>query len=397
MVTNQGPLSDIRVIELGQLIGGPFCGQLLGDMGADVIKVEPPKIGDPMRNWGQGEVKLWWEVVARNKRCVSADLRRAEGQDLVRRLILEADILLENFRPGTLEKWNLDPVELRKLNPRLIVIRVSGYGQYGPYSERPGFGGVGEALAGLRYVVGEPDRPPSRAGISIGDSLAASYGCMGALAALHHREKTGEGQVIDVALYEAVLQVMESLIPDYQISGLIRERSGAILPGVAPSNVYPCSDGDYMIAGNQDSIFRRLCTAMGQPELADDPRFVDHISRGRNQQELDDIISNWTRTLPAKRVEELMIEHAVPGGPVYRALEMLEDPHFAAREAIIEVESERFGPLKMQNCFPKFGGTPTRVRAPAAARVGQHNAEVYGELLGLSEGELSKLAGDGLI
>jgi formyl-CoA transferase len=396
-MANSGPLTDIRVVEMGQLIGGPFCGQLLGDMGADVIKVEQPGIGDPMRNWGRGDAKLWWEIVARNKRSVSADLRRPEGQDLVRQLILKADILLENFRPGTLEKWNLDPVELRKLNPRLIVIRVSGYGQTGPYSSRPGFGGVGEAMAGFRYIVGEPDRPPSRAGISIGDSLAASYGCMGALAALHHREKTGEGQIIDSALYEAVLQVMESLITEYQVSGIIRERSGAILPGVAPSNVYSCKDGDYMIAGNQDSIFRRLCTAMEMPALADDPRFVDHVSRGRNQQELDDLINQWTRHLTAAEVEALMVEHAIPGGPVYRAPEMLADPHFAAREAIIEVESERWGPIKMQNCFPKFSATPTSVRTAAPSRIGQHNAEVYGELLGLNDTDLDRLGADGLI
>lgn len=397
MTTNTGPLNDIRVIELGQLIGGPFCGQLLGDMGADVIKVEQPGTGDPMRNWGRGEAKLWWEVVARNKRCVSADLRRSEGQELVRKLVSEADILLENFRPGTLEKWNLDPVELRKQNPRLIIIRVSGYGQSGPYAGRPGFGGVGEAMAGFRYVVGEADRPASRAGISIGDSLAATYGCMGALAALHHRDKTGEGQIIDSALYEAVLQVMESLIPEYQISGIIRERSGAILPGVAPSNVYRCSDGDYMIAANQDSIFRRFCVAMGQPQLADDPRYATHIKRGDNQQELDDLVSDWTRTLSVAKVEALMVEHAIPGGPVNRAPEMLKDPHFAARDAIIEVESERFGKLKMQNSFPKFSGTPTGFRTPAASKVGQHNEEVYSELLGLETAELDRLESEGMI
>jgi crotonobetainyl-CoA:carnitine CoA-transferase CaiB-like acyl-CoA transferase len=394
---NQGALNDIRVIELGQLIAGPFCGQLLGDMGADIIKVEPPGAGDPMRQWGLGDDKVNWEVIGRNKKCVSANLRVAEGQDIVRRLASTADILIENFKPGTLEKWGLSPEALHAINPRLIIARMSGYGQTGPYSDRAGFGGIGEAMGGWRYIVGEPDRPPSRMGISIGDTLTATYGCMGILAALHVRERTGLGQVVDTALYESVLQVMESVVPEYDHSGIIRERSGSFLPGIAPSNVYQCRDGDFMIGGNNDGIFKRLCAAMGQPELAINPRYIDHLSRGKNQIELDGLINDWTKTLTIAEVDALMIAHSVPAGKVYRAPEMLADPHFAAREAIIGVETERYGTLKMQNAFPKFSATPSSVRSPAPSIVGQHNAEVYGALLGMDAAELARLKTSGVI
>ncbi|MEO5612103.1 CoA transferase [Sphingomonas sp.] len=386
-----GALRGIRVIEIGQLIAGPFCGQLLGDMGADVLKVEPPGDGDPMRNWGRGDDKLWWEVVARNKRSISANLRLPEGQQLVRKLATTADILIENFRPGTLERWNLAPESLQALNPRLIIVRVSGYGQTGPYSSRAGFGGIGEAMGGWRYIVGDPDRPPSRMGVSIGDTLAATYGCMGALAALHARERTGVGQIVDSALYEAVLQVMESLIPEYQVAGYVRERSGSALPGIAPSNVYPCKDGQYLIGANQDAVFARLCTAMGRPELADDPRYADHLARGRHQVELDALIADWTRNQTTAEVEKLMIEHGVPAGNIYRAPEMLADPHFKAREAIIDLPTEKWGPLKMQAPFPKLSHTPSSVRSPAPTQVGQHNAEIYGEELGYSADQLDAL------
>ena len=392
-----GALEGIRVIELGQLIAGPFCGQLLGDMGADVIKVEPPGAGDPLREWGQGTHKVQWEVIARNKRSVSANLRDPEGQELVRRLIATADVLVENFKPGTLEKWGLGPDQLRAANPGLIVARMSGYGQDGPYSGRAGFGGIGEAMGGWRYIVGEPDRPPSRMGISIGDTLTATYGCMGVLAALHHRSRTGEGQVIDAALYESVLQVMEGLVPEYAINGVIRERSGSVLKGIAPSNVYACKDGEYMIGANKDSLWQRLAKAMGRSELGNDPRFATHLARGENQTEIDALIEDWTRTLSVDEVDALMIAHAVPAGRVYRAPEMLSDPHFAARGAIVEVESERFGPLKMQGVFPQLSATPGAVRRPAPAKVGQHNAEVYGAELGLSDAELEALAARGAI
>jgi formyl-CoA transferase len=396
-VTDSGALHGLRVVELGQLLAGPFCGQLLGDMGADVIKVEPPGAGDPMRMWGQGEEKVQWEVIARNKRSVSANLRIPEGQALARKLIAQADIVIENFKPGTMEKWGMAPDTLLAENPGLIIARMSGYGQTGPYSDRAGFGGIGEAMGGWRYIVGEPDRPPSRMGISIGDTLTATYGCIGVLAALHVREKTGKGQVVDAALYESVLQVMEGLVPEYDHGGFIRERSGSILPGIAPSNVYRCSDGEYMIGANKDSLWQRLAEAMGRPELGSDPRYATHIARGHNQRELDDLINAWTRTLTVSELDAMMSEYSIPAGRVYRAPEMLEDPHFKAREAIVEVETDRFGKLKMQNAFPKLSATPSSVRRAAPSIVGQHNAEVYGELLGLGEAELAELSAAGAI
>ena len=391
-VENRGALAGLRVVELGQLLAGPFCGQLLGDMGAEVIKVELPGAGDPMRNWGLGTDKVNWEVIARNKKSVSASLRVPEGQALVRRLIATADILVENFKPGTLEKWGLGPDVLHAANPGLIIARMSGYGQTGPYSDRAGFGGIGEAMGGWRYIVGEPDRPPSRMGISIGDSLTATYGCMGVLAALHSRHATGKGQVIDTALYEAVLQVMESVIPEYDHMGVIRERSGSFLPGIAPSNVYGCHDGDFMIGADNDMIFKRLCFAMGEPELADDPRYTSHIARGHNQLELDSRINVWTGRHSVAEVEALMIEHSIPAGKVYRAPEMIADPHFQAREAIVEVETERFGKLKMQNVVPRLSATPSSIRSPAPSQVGQHNAEIWGGLLGIDAAERDRLA-----
>ncbi len=394
---NRGALNGIKVIELGQLIAGPFCGQLLGDMGAEVIKVEPPGTGDPMRQWGNGPQKVWWEVIARNKKSVSANLRTAQGQELARGLAMKADILIENFKPGTMEKWGLGPDALHALNPRLIIVRMSGYGQHGPYATRAGFGGIGEAMGGWRAIVGDPDRPPSRMGISIGDTLAATYGCMGALAALHAREATGRGQVVDSALYEAVLQVMESLVPEYALSGFVRQRSGSILKGIAPSNVYQCKDGEYLIGANQDAIFKRLCTAMGRPDLAQDPRYATHLARGANQRELDELIESWTSQHTMAEVEALMVEHSIPAGRIYTAAEMLEDPHFTAREAIVEVETERFGKLAMQNAFPKLSDTPSAIRSPAPSQVGQHNAQIYGEWLGLDAAALAELSAQGII
>ncbi|MEO7786979.1 MAG: CoA transferase [Sphingomicrobium sp.] len=399
---NQGALAGIRVIEMGQLIAGPFCGQLLGDMGAEVIKLEPPHVdgkggGDPMRGWGHGEAKLWWEIVARNKKSVSCNLRIPEGQEIVRKLIVEADILIENFKPGTLEKWNLGPAALHAINPRLIIVRVSGYGQTGPYSSRAGFGGIGEAMGGWRAIVGDPDRPPSRMGVSIGDSLAATYGCMGALAALHARERTGRGQVVDSALYEAVLQVMESLVPEYVVSGHVRQRTGSVIEGVSPSNVYPCSDGEYLIGANQDAVFRRLCAAMGQPALADDERYATHIARARHLAELDELIAEWTRTLTVAEVEQSMIDHSVPAGRIFGAADMLGDPQFVARESLVEVDSPRWGRFKMQNSFPRLSDTPSSIRSLAPGSVGEHNDEVLGGMLGFDEAEIARLMAAGAI
>ncbi len=393
---NKGALAGIKVIELGQLIAGPFCGQLLGDMGADVIKVEPPGAGDPMRTWGNGAHKLWWQVIARNKRGVSANLRVPEGQNLLRRLLEGADILIENFKPGTMEKWGLGPDDLHAEFPRLIIVRMSGYGQTGPYSDRAGYGGIGEAMGGWRAIVGDPDRPPSRMGVSIGDTLAATYGCMGALAALHARAASGKGQVVDSALYEAVLQVMESVVPEYAAMGLVRQRSGSILPGIAPSNVYPASDGEYMIGGNGDTVFARLCAAMGQPGLAADPRYATHIARGEHQRELDDLIASWTSQQTIAELEALMIAYSVPAGRVYTGREMLADPHFAAREALAQVPHPELGEVTMQAPMPKLSANPSTIRRAAPQTVGQDNAEVYGAL-GLDAAALADMAERGII
>ncbi|MGI9309274.1 MAG: CaiB/BaiF CoA transferase family protein [Gammaproteobacteria bacterium] len=397
---NKGPLSDLRLIEMGTLLAGPFCGQLMGDFGAEVIKVEPPNQGDPMREWGREKahgMSLWWPVIARNKKSVTLNLREQEGQEIARELISKADFLLENFRPGTMERWNLSYDELYKINPKLIMIRVSGFGQTGPYSKRAGFGAVGESMGGLRYVCGDPTTPPSRMGISIGDSLAATFACIGALSALHHRERTGEGQVVDSAIYEAVLNMMESLITEYDKGGYIRERTGAILPNVAPSNVYPTKDEKFiLIAANQDTVFKRLADAMGQPELAEDERYATHTARGAVQQELDDLISKWTKTIEADALEQLMEDNGIPSGQIYRAPEMLEDAQFQAREAIVTTMHPKFGELKMQNVAPKLSKTPGSVRLPGPA-LGQHNGEIYGDLLGYSAEQVADLLDKGII
>lgn len=392
----KGPLTHIRVIELGQLIAGPFCGQLMADMGADVIKVEPPGKGDPMRDWGRGDYPLWWTVCARNKRCVTANLRIPEGQDIVKKLVKEADILLENFRPGTMEKWGLSYEELSKINPGLIMVRVSGYGQTGPYSSRAGYASVGEAMGGMRYLSGYPGMKTCRTGLSIGDSLAATYACVGALAALEHRNKTGEGQVVDSAIYESVLNIMEATIPEYTISNYIRERSGSVLPNVAPSNVYDCKDGSFLIGANQDTVFKRLCKAMDRSELAEDESYATHTARGKNQDELDDLINEWTKTKTMEEVDALMIENGVPAGRVYRAPEMLEDLHFQAREAIVDVPHEKWGNLKMQNVFPKLSKTPGEIRWSGPAH-GEHTDEVYGDVLNMNGAELAALRGKDVI
>jgi crotonobetainyl-CoA:carnitine CoA-transferase CaiB-like acyl-CoA transferase len=393
---NRGPLADVRVLELGQLIAGPFCGQLLGDMGAEVIKLEPPGVGDAMRDWGRG-LPVWWSVIARNKKSATLNLREPRGQQLLRDLVMHTDMLIENFRPGTMEKWGLSYDALSAINRGLIMVRVSGFGQTGPYAERAGYGSVGEAMGGIRYVAGDPDRPPVRTGLSIGDSLAATFACMGALAALHHRASTGVGQVVDSAIYEAVLAMMESTVPEYSEGGLIRERSGAILPKTAPSNVYPTRGGEMIVMGaNQDSVFARLCDAMERPALARDPRFVDHVARGENQAELDELISAWTATLDADPLLARLNEFGVPAGRIYRAPDMLADPHFAARRSIVDVPHPTFANLKMQDVFPRMSATQGTVRWPGPP-LGAHNDEVYGGLLNLSADERARLQRDGVI
>lgn len=390
-----GPLEGIRVIELGQLLAGPFCGQLLADFGAEVIKIEAPGAGDPLRDWGReraGGKALWFPIVGRNKKSVTIDLRQKEGQALARQLAAGADILVENFRPGTMEKWGLGYEALAAENPRLIMVRVSGFGQTGPYASRAGFGAIGEAMGGLRYVVGAPDAPPSRVGISIGDTLAATYAALGAVMALQARHRTGRGQIVDSAIYEAVLAMMESLITEYQQAGYIRERTGPILPGIAPSNVYPTSDGQmFLIAANQDSVFRRFAAAMGKPELAGNARYATHIARGERQAELDAMIASWSATLSADALEKLLEEAGVPAGRIYRAPDIIADPHVQARDAIIRVMHHEYGELAMQNVAPRLSETPGAVRHAAPA-LGANNDEIFAGLLGLSDDARKHLA-----
>ena len=394
------PLAGIRVLELGSLIAGPFCGQMFADFGADVIKCELPRIGDPMREWGRekvGGASLWWPIVARGKKSVTVNLRTREGQDLVRRMVEQADVVIENFRPGTMERWNLGYEELSAVNPGLVMVRVSGYGQDGPYSGRAGFGAIGEAMGGLRYVNGDPRTPPSRTGISIGDSLAALFATIGALVALRARDVTGRGQVVDSAIYESVLGLMESLIPEYVFTNHIRERTGSILPNVAPSNIYPTADGKLvLIAANQNSVFSRLCTAMNEPDLASDSRFATHSARGANQAELDRIIGAWTSHLDAAPLMKLLHDQAVPTGEIYRAPEMLDDEHFAAREAIANVDHPELGKFPMQNVVPKLSSTPGRIRWVGPS-LGEHTDEVLRDLLQMSGEEISALRSSGIV
>ena len=402
MVTNAKglPLDDLRVVELGQLLAGPFCGQLLGDFGAEVIKVEDPGTGDPMRQWGREKpygISLWWPVVARNKKSVTANLRMSEGQDLVRRLVAKADILIENFRPGTLERWGLSLDELWKTNPKLIVTRVTGFGQTGPYSSQAGYGAIGEAMGGIRYVTGDPDHPPARAGVSLGDSLAATFACLGTLVALHQVERTGRGQVVDSAIYEAVLALMESMLPEWQIAGYQRERTGTTLPNVSPSNVYPTADGEMLlIAGNQDTVFRRLADVMGRPELAKDERYSSHEARGQRMEEIDEIITEWTATINADDLLERLNEAGVPAGRIYKVKDMFADPHFAAREAIVRLVHPELGEFAMQNVFPKLSETPGSVRH-VGPKLGEHNNEIYQGMLGIDDDTMSALRSAGVI
>ena len=396
----KGPLSDLRVLEMGQLLAGPFCGQMLADFGAEVIKCEPPGSGDPMRQWGREKPhgkSLWWPVVARNKLSVTLNLRTPEAQEMVRELIRDTDILVENFRPGTMERWGLGYDTLSAINPQLIMVRVTGYGQTGPYAPRAGYGAIGEAMGGLRYVVGDPNSQPSRMGISIGDELAAVHACMGALMALHARTRTGRGQVVDSAIYESVLNMMESLVTEFDVAGYVRERTGAILPNIAPSNVYDTADGQLLlIAANQDTVFTRLAEAMGKPELASDERYATHSARGQRQAELDALINDWTRTYKLKPLEALLGEAGVPCGLIYKAKDMLEDEHFKAREAIVSVDHPQFGQLRMQNVVPKLSDTPGEVRH-VGPELGEHNERVLQNILSMDAEKMADYKTRGII
>lgn len=375
-------LRGLKVLELGQLIAGPFAGKTLADFGADVIKVEPVEGGDPLRTWRllRNGTSVWWEAQSRNKRSVALDLRTPEGQDAVRALAAEADVLVENFKPGTLEAWNLGWEVLHALNPRLVMLRISGFGQTGPYATKPGFGVLGEAMGGLRHLTGEPGRVPVRTGVSIGDTLAALHGVIGVLVALRHREVNGGlGQVVDVALYESVFNVMESLLPEYDAFGAVRGPAGSALPGIAPSNAYPCADGAWvLVAGNGDSIFRRLMKAIGRADLADDTGLARNDQRAARVAEIDGAIGDWTRGQPIAQVIATLEAAGVPVGRSYTIADIVADPQYQARGMIVDTTDVDGQPLKVAGIVPKLSATPGRLRSPAP-RLGQHDADLQGK------------------
>ena len=390
-----GALKGLRVVEMGQLIAGPFAAKTLGDFGADVIKIEPPGAGDPLRNWRliQDGTSVWWQVQSRNKRSIALDLRSAEGQDIARQLIAQADVLIENFRPGTLEAWGMDYETLSKTNPGLVMLRISGYGQTGPYRDLPGFGAIGEAMGGLRHLTGEPDRIPVRCGISIGDTLAALHGTIGVLMALYHRKVNGgQGQVIDVALNEAVFNVMESLVPEYSAFAAVREPAGSALPGIAPSNAYRCGDGAVvLVAGNGDSIFKRLMSAIGRDDLGNDPALADNAGRVKRVQELDAAIGAWTALHPSTQVLAVLGEAKVPAGRVYTAKDIVEDPHYQARDMVLQQPTRDGHVVDVPGIVPKLLGTPGRVRS-SAPHLGDDTDAVLSEV-GFSREDIAALRG----
>jgi formyl-CoA transferase len=389
-----GQLEGLRVLELGSLIAGPFCTRLLGDMGARVIKVEPPGTGDPLRNWSlvTDHGSLWSMIQSRNKESVAIDLRRPEGQALVRKLAEQIDVLVENFRPGRLESWGLGPDELRQANPRLIVARVSGFGQTGPYRDRPGYGSTGEAMGGLRLITGFPDRPPLKVGISLGDAIAALYTTVGVLAALQRRNATGRGEVVDVALHESVFSLLEAILPEYGYTGEVRQRRGNALLGSAPSNVYPTGDGRYITIGaNGDSIFRRFCGAIGRPALADDPKFADNQSRRTNVAELDALIESWTMEHTLSDIWDILVHAEVPAAPVYSIADIVEDPQYQERDMILKMTGPGgIGEILVPGVVPKFEEAPSEVRW-LGGLVGEHTASVLRELAGVGDEEMERL------
>ena len=397
-----GPLAGIRVIELGILVAGPYTGRLLGDMGAEVIKIEPPGRPDPLREWGRARYEgrsLWWPVQSRNKKCCTLDLRTEPGQKLLLELVKRSDVLVENFRPGTLERWNLPPERLWEANSGLVIARVSGYGQTGPYAARAGFASVAEAMGGIRYINGFPGEPPPRVHISLGDSLAGMFAALGVLAALYRRDALGgRGQVVDVSLMEACFALLESAVPEYDRLGIVREPGGTSLSGVAPSNIFRSRDGKWMvIAANADNVFRRLSEAIGQPELADDPRFVNHPARGENQQEIDAIVAEWAAARDAAEIDRVLNEAGVICGPIYTIADIFEDPQFRAREMLIPHTDPEFGEYIGPGIVPKFSEDPCEVRWSASWEEGSHNREVYGDLLGYSEEALLELKEQGIL
>lgn len=401
-MTVTGPLDGIRVLELGTLISGPFAGRLLGDMGAEVIKIELPSSPDPLRTWGQAELDghhFFWTVHARNKKAATLDLRTERGRELFLELVSRSDIIVENFRPGTLEKWNLGYEVLREHNLGIILVRVSGYGQTGPDAGKAGYASVAEAASGLRHMNGFPGGPPPRLALSLGDSLAGMFAAQGALAALYRRSVTGEGQVVDTALTESCLAIQESTIPDYDVGGVVRGPSGTRLEGIAPSNIYQSANGSWVvIAANQDTVFRRLCEAMGRPELATDDRFADHVARGRNQDELDKIIGDWAARREPGEIIATLSQAGVISGPINTVAEVFEDPQLQARGMIADHWDERIGRnVKGPGVIPVLSESPGTIRNAGSARPGQHNDEVYSGLLGLSAEELASLKEEGVL
>jgi formyl-CoA transferase len=398
-----GPLAGLRVIELGTLLAGPFAGRLLGDMGAEVIKVEAPGKPDPLREWGQARYEgrtLMWPVQARNKKCVTLDLRASRGQELLLELVRVTDVLTENFRPGTLERWGLGYERLAEVNPGLVLARISGYGQTGPYAGRAGFASVAEAMGGLRHINGFPGEAPPRTGVSLGDSLAAMFAVQGILAALYHRDVLGggRGQVVDVSLMESSFAMLESTVPEYDRLGIVREPTGTNLVGIAPSNIFRSRDDLWMvIAANNDNLFRRLCDAMGRPELADDTRFATHAARGANQEEIESIVADWARERDAAEIDRVLNEAGVVCGPIYTVAEIFQDPQYGAREMLVEHVDPEFGPYVGPGIVPKFSETPGAVRWSGTWEHGSHNEEVYCGLLGLTDAELGALKEDGVV
>jgi formyl-CoA transferase/succinyl-CoA--D-citramalate CoA-transferase len=397
--TGFGPLDGVRVLELGSFIAGPFAGQLLGDYGAEVIKIEPPGSGDPMRQWGitrNGE-SLWWPAIARNKKSVAIDVREAAGRDVVRQLIDQCDVVLENFRPGRLDEWDLGFAKMSRRNERLIMVHVSGFGQTGPRAAEAGFGSIGEAVGGIRHTTGNPGLPPTRAGISLGDSLAAMFAVIGTMAALNERHRSGRGQEVDVAIYEAVAALMESSMVDFEVAGHLRTRTGSVLPGVAPSNVYPTADGSsIIIAANADAVFRRLCVAMGAPELADDERFATHRARGVNMEQLDEMIGQWTTTLPGRTALERLADAGVPAGEIFTAENMLSDEHYAARDMVLRRTNRDGLDVPMTGIVPKFSRTPGDVAAAGPA-LGEHTEEVVRGIAGIDRTTFDGLLAAGIL
>ena len=391
-------LAGVRVVEMGQLIAGPFCGKTLGEFGADVIKIEAPETGDPLRNWRliKEGTSVWWQVQSRNKRSVALDLRQKEGQAIARQLIAEADVLIENFRPGTLEGWGMSPQELHQLNPGLVMLRISGYGQTGPYRDLPGFGAIGEAMGGLRHLTGEPGRVPVRVGVSIGDTLAALHGTIGVLTALYHRKVNGgKGQVIDVALHEAVFNVMESLIPEYSAFGVVREAAGSALPGIAPSNAYPCQDGWVLVAGNGDSIFKRLMDAIGRPDLGAAPDLADNAGRVARVEEIDTAIGAWSAQRTVQQVLDALGNARVPAGKVYTAKDIAEDPHYRARDMLLSQTTRDGFTVQVPGIVPKLSATPGTIRS-SAPHLGDDTDAVLAEA-GLSDKQIALLRSKGVI